>query len=105
DGNIWVPAQERQAIVLVTKNGKVNEVFRNPVNLSTVVYGKGLRNAGDQSVGNNHILETPSTIFLTGTVLCVAQPDANNPDNVPRAGGDLNASEPPNGAIPLGNIS
>jgi sugar lactone lactonase YvrE len=90
DGNRWVPAQERQAIVLVTKHGKVTEVFRNPVNLSTVVYGKGLRNAGDQSVGNNHILEHPSTIFLTGKVLCVAQHDGNNRDNAPRSEGEVN---------------
>ena len=32
DGNIWVVAAERQAIVFVTKHGKVIEVFRNPVN-------------------------------------------------------------------------
>jgi sugar lactone lactonase YvrE len=90
EGNIWVPAQERQAIVFVTRHGKVIEVFRNPVNLSTVIYGKGLRNAGDQSVGNNHILEHPSTIFLTGKVLCVAQHDGNNRDNAPRSEGEVN---------------
>jgi sugar lactone lactonase YvrE len=89
DGNIWATAGERQAIVFVTKHGKVSEVFRNPVNLSTVVYGKGLRNAGEQSVGNNHILETPATIFLTGRVLCVSQRDANNRDNAPRSGGEV----------------
>ena len=82
-GNIWVAARERQAIVLVTKNGKVIEVFRNPVN------SVGLRNSADAAVGNNHILESPSGIFVTGRVLCVAQHDGNNRDNAPRSGGEL----------------
>jgi sugar lactone lactonase YvrE len=38
--NIWVNLPERQAIVVVTKSGKVIEVFRNPVNSPT---GVGLR--------------------------------------------------------------
>ncbi|MGH7798985.1 MAG: SMP-30/gluconolactonase/LRE family protein [Candidatus Binatia bacterium] len=82
-GNIWVAAFERQAIVLVTKNGKVIEVFRNPVN------SVGLRNSADAAVGNNRILESPSGIFLTGRVLCVAQRDTNSRDNAPRSGGEL----------------
>ena len=84
DGNIWVAALERQAIVLVTKHGKVIEVFRNPVNSG------GLRNSADPAVGNNHILEHPSSIFLTGKVLCVAQHDGNNRDNAPRSEGEVN---------------
>jgi DNA-binding beta-propeller fold protein YncE len=47
DGNIWVVAVERQAIVVVTKHGKVFQVFRNPVNSPS---GIQLRKAGDQSV-------------------------------------------------------
>lgn len=54
DGNLWVVAVERQAIVVVTKNRKVIEVFRNPVN------SDGLRNSADPAVGNNHILEGPT---------------------------------------------
>src|SRR5262249_3107562 len=50
DGNIWVVAAERQAIVFVTKHGKVMEVFRNPVN------SVGLRNSADTAEGNKHIL-------------------------------------------------
>ena len=60
---------ERQAIVFVTKHGKVIEVFRNPVN------SVGLRNSADPAVGNNHILEFPTSLFLTGKVLCAAQVD------------------------------
>ena len=69
EGNIWVAANERNAVAVVTKDGKVIEVFRNPVNLpQPVSFGAGLRNAGDQSVGNNHILEFPTSPFLTGKV-------------------------------------
>ena len=69
DGNIWVPSNQRQAVVFVTKHGKVTEVFRNPVN------SLGLRNSADPAVGNNHILEFPSSPFLTGKVLCTTQFD------------------------------
>jgi Gluconolactonase len=52
--NIWVDANERNAVAVVTKEGKVFEIFRNPVNLPKPVgFGVGLRNAGDQNgVGN-----------------------------------------------------
>ena len=99
DGNIWVVAAERQAIVFVTKHGKVSEVFRNPVN------SVGLRNSADPSVGNNHILEYPTGLFLTGKVLCTAQGDHGARDNVSRRLGEVNASEPADGPIPVGKIS
>jgi hypothetical protein len=74
----------------VTNNGKVIEVFRNPVNLSTIVYGQGLRNRGEQSVGNNHILESPKVPFLMGKVFCTAQDDTGRRDNSPRREGEVN---------------
>jgi sugar lactone lactonase YvrE len=86
DGNIWVDANERQAVVVVTKNGKVIEVFRNPVNSPS---GVGLRNAGDQSVGNNHILEFPTSPFLTGKLFCTANADNNRRDNSPNTAGEI----------------
>ena len=99
DGNIWVVASERQAIVFVTKNGKVIEVFRNPVNAA------GLRNSADPAVGNNHILEHPTGLFLTGKALCSAQNDHGARDNVTRRLGEINASAAEDGPIPLGKIS
>jgi sugar lactone lactonase YvrE len=99
DGNIWVPANERQAIVVVTKHRKVIEVFRNPVN------SVGLRNSADPAVGNNHILEFPTGLFLTGKVLCAAQGDHGVRDNSSRRPGEINASEPADGPIPVGKIS
>jgi sugar lactone lactonase YvrE len=99
DGNIWVVAAERQAIVFVTKHGKVIEVFRNPVN------SLGLRNSADTAEGNKHILEYPTGLFLTGKVLCTAQGDHGARDNSSRRPGEINASEPADGPIPVGKIS
>jgi sugar lactone lactonase YvrE len=101
-GNIWVSVHERQAIVVVTKKGKVIEVFRNPVNSPT---GVGLRNAGDQSVGNNHILESPTVPFLMGKVFCTAQDDTGRRDNSPRSTGEVLGGQPQDGPIPLAKIS
>jgi DNA-binding beta-propeller fold protein YncE len=98
-GNIWAVASERQAIVFVTKKGKVIEVFRNPVNSA------GLRNSADPVVGNNHILEFPTGLFLTGKVLCAAQADHGARDNSSRRPGEINASEPADGPIPVAKIS
>jgi sugar lactone lactonase YvrE len=102
DGNIWVVAVERQAIVVVTKHGKVIEVFRNPVNSPS---GFGLRNAGDQSVGNNHILEAPTSPFIIGKVFCTAQADFGLGDNSPRSTGEVLGGQPQDGPIPLAKIS
>jgi sugar lactone lactonase YvrE len=105
-GNIWVDANERNAVAVVTKKGDVLEIFRNPVNLpDPVLFQAGLRNAGDQSVGNNHILEFPTSPFLTGKVLCTSQSDGERRDNSPRAAGEVNAGLPFNGTNQLGKIS
>jgi sugar lactone lactonase YvrE len=100
DENIWVDANERNAIAVVTGKGNVLEIFRNPVNLpKPVQYGMGLRNAGDQSVGNDHILEFPTSPFLTGKVFCTSQSDGNRRDNFPNTGGEVSP------AGPIGKIS
>jgi sugar lactone lactonase YvrE len=91
--NIWVAANERNAIVLIGKQGGVFEVFRNPVNAS------GLRNAADPSVGNNHVLEFPTSPVLNGTVFCTANSDLDRRDNSPAAAGEIN------GTTVLGKIS
>jgi streptogramin lyase len=99
-GNIWVAANERNAVAVVTHDKKVIEVFRNPVNLpQPTPFGVGLRNAGDQSVGNNHILEFPTSPFLTGKVFCISQSDGNRRDNSPNAAGEVSP------AGPIGKIS
>jgi sugar lactone lactonase YvrE len=100
EGNIWVAANERNAVGVVTRDKKVIEVFRNPVNLpQPAPFGVGLRNAGDQSVGNNHILEFPTSPVLTGKVFCISQADGNRRDNSPNAAGEVSP------AGPIGKIS
>jgi sugar lactone lactonase YvrE len=87
-GNIWNAANERNAIVVVTREREVVEIFRNPPNASH------LRNSADPAVGNDHILETPTSPFLAGTLFCVAQSDGNRRDNSPNSPGEINAGGP-----------
>jgi sugar lactone lactonase YvrE len=106
EGNIWVAANERNAVAVVTKEEKVIEVFRNPHNLpQPSAFGVGLRNAGDQSIGNNHILEFPTSPFITGRVLCISQSDGDRRDNSPRSAGEVNAGATFDGKNLLGKIS
>jgi hypothetical protein len=66
EGNIWSSANERNAIVVVTKHGSVVELFRTPVNAAR------LRNSADPGVGNDHILEFPTSPFLLGKKFCTS---------------------------------
>ena len=83
-GNIWNSANERNAIVVVTRHREVIEIFRNPVNAA------GLRNSADPAVGNNHILEFPTSPVLIGKKFCTSQSDGDRRDNSPRAVGEVN---------------
>ena len=91
-GNIWNSANERNAIVAATKDGRVAEVFRNPANKA------GLRNSADTPAGNRHILELPTSPFLMGTLFCTANSDGERRDNSPRAAGEVNAGSATPGA-------
>jgi hypothetical protein len=93
DGNIWNAANERNAIVVVGKKGSVTEIFRNPVNATT-----GLRNSAETAAGNSRILEFPTSPFLLGKKLCVAQSDGDRRDNSPRAAGEVNGGAAAPGA-------
>jgi hypothetical protein len=79
-GNIWADPNERNAIVVVTKNGDVVEVFRNPTNSA------GLRNEGP--------LETPTSPFLLGDKFCTANSDGNRRDNFPSTAGEIAPATP-----------
>jgi len=85
--NIWVSVNERNAIAIFGK-GVSAEVFRNPVNSS------GLRNSADNAIGNTHILEFPTSPFLSGTKFCTANSDNNRRDNSPNMAGEVNSSGP-----------
>jgi sugar lactone lactonase YvrE len=93
EGNIWVDANERNAVAIVTRHGKVFEVFRNPVNSS------GLRNSADTAEGNTRILEFPTSPFLTGKLFCTSQSDGNRRDNFVNTAGEVSPTGPNIGKI------
>ena len=76
DRNIWVSANERNAMVVVAKDGRVTEVFRNPPDPTSK-----LRNGGP--------LETPTSPALSDLRLCTANSDGGRRDNAPASGGEL----------------
>jgi sugar lactone lactonase YvrE len=98
-GNIWVDANERNAVAVVTTEGRVFEVFRTPVNTA------GLRNAADTAVGDAHILEFPTSPFLSGKTFCTASLDANRRDNFPRSAGEVDSGNTTGTGKDLGKIS
>jgi len=79
--NIWVAANERNAIVVVMRDGQTVEVFRNAPSSTT-----RLRNEGP--------LETPTSPFLLGKKFCTANSDGNRRDNVPNTAGEVAPAGP-----------
>jgi sugar lactone lactonase YvrE len=74
-GNIYVDANERNAIGVVDREGRVVEFFRNPVGADS------LRNAGP--------LEFPTSPFLADRTLCTTSSDGNRRDNAPNSAGEV----------------
>jgi sugar lactone lactonase YvrE len=85
-GNIWIAANERNAIVVVTREGRTAEVFRNAPSPTT-----RLRNEGP--------LETPTSPFLSGHRFCTANSDGNRRDNSPNTAGEIKPAGPDVGKI------
>lgn len=81
EGNIWVAANERNAIVVVTDEGQVVEFFRNRPDATS-----RLRNTGP--------LETPTSPFLVGRRLCITHSDGNRRDNSPNTEGEVKPAGP-----------
>jgi sugar lactone lactonase YvrE len=75
-GNIWVAANERNAIVVVTRHGRTVEFFRN-----APAAGTQLRNEGP--------MEFPTSPFLSGRTLCLTHSDGSRRDNFPNTGGEV----------------
>ena len=76
-GNIWVDANERNAVIVVDKHGKeVRELFRNAPDAVT-----RLRNAGP--------LEFNTSPFLSGHRFCTTSSDTARRDNVPNTAGEV----------------
>jgi sugar lactone lactonase YvrE len=86
EGNIWNSANERNAIVVVTRQRRVVEIFRNPPDAAT-----GLRNGGP--------LETPTSPVLMGRLFCTANSDGNRRDNFPNTGGEVKPAGPAIGKV------
>ena len=74
DDNIYVAANERNAIAVVTDEGRAVELYRNPVGADR------LRNAGP--------LEFPTSPVLVGRKLCVTNSDGDRRDNSPSTPGE-----------------
>jgi sugar lactone lactonase YvrE len=74
-GNVWADANERNAVVVVDRQGRVSEFFRNPVAAAS------LRNQGP--------LEFPTSPFLSDRTLCTTSSDGNRRDNSPNSGGEV----------------
>ena len=86
EGNIWVDANERNAVAFVWWFGQVREVFRNPVDPATQ-----LRNLGP--------LETPTSPVLVGHKFCTANSDGNRRDNSPSTAGEIGGTGAQKGKI------
>jgi sugar lactone lactonase YvrE len=80
-GNIWVAANERNAIVVVTRGGRVLEFFRNAPDAGT-------------QLRNNGPLEFPTSPFLSGRTLCLTHSDGSRRDNFPSSGGEVAPGTP-----------
>lgn len=89
-GNIWVSANERNALVVVTRNREVFEVFRNPPDDTTK-----LRNGGP--------LEFPTSPVVLDRKVCTANSDGNRRDNSPNndisTTGEIGGAGQPRGKI------
>ena len=86
-GNLWVSANERNALVFVNHNGRpVLDVFRNPVSPAT-------------SLRNNGPLESPASPVVAGHTLCTSNSDGNRRDNSPNIAGEIGGPGQPLGKI------
>jgi sugar lactone lactonase YvrE len=80
-GNTWAAVNERNAVVVVTRAGRVIEYARNEPDPAT-----RLRNGGP--------LEFPTSPFLSGQTLCLAHSDGSRRDNVPNSAGEVGPTLP-----------
>jgi sugar lactone lactonase YvrE len=84
--NIWVDANERNTVAVVSRRGDVDEFFRSPAGADL------LRNAGP--------LEFPTSPVLSGRRLCTTSSDGNRRDNSPNTAGEASP-----GSAVLGKVS
>ena len=75
-GTIWGTANERNAVVTVSRTGRVVEFFRNEADATT-------------RLRNNGPMEFPTSPFLIGSRLCITHSDGGRRDNFPNTGGEV----------------
>jgi sugar lactone lactonase YvrE len=80
-GNMWLTANERNAVLVVRPSRRVVEVFRNEPDEAS-----SLRNAGP--------LEFPTSPALVGRRLCLAHFDVGRRDNAPSSAGEVGPNGP-----------
>jgi hypothetical protein len=85
-GRMWVVANERNAVLFIYENGRVQEIFRNAPDATTK-----LRNTGP--------LESPASPVLAGNKFCTSNSDGNRRDNSPATAGEIGGSGQPRGKI------
>ena len=85
-GTIYVDANERNAIAMVDRDGRVSELVRNP--------------PGDGSLRNGGPLEFPTSPVLAGRTLCTTSSDGSRRDNAPSTAGEASP-----GTAVLGKVS
>jgi sugar lactone lactonase YvrE len=73
---IWGTANERNALVAVSDEGKVTQVFRNVP-------------AADTRLRNTGPLEFPTSLAFVGRKLCLAETDVSRRDNFPNSAGEV----------------
>jgi hypothetical protein len=100
DGSLWVAANSRQGIAHVDRQGRVTELFRNPVNTQL------LRSSADTPDGDTHILEFPSNAVIVPAIgsaharrLCVTSLDRPGRDNWPGTVGEIGGPGRPRGKV------
>jgi len=100
DGSLWVAANSRQGIARVDRQGRVTELFRNPLNAQL------LRSSADTPEGDTHILEYPTNPVIVpaigspyGRRLCVTSSDRPGRDNWPGTVGEIGGPGRPKGKV------
>jgi len=81
-GNIWVTANARNAITVVTKNGEVRPIFQNPTN-------PGQTKTPTSNPSNLGPLQFPSSPFILGKELYITNSDSGRGDDYPPGGGEI----------------
>ena len=77
-GNIWIDANERNAVAVVTKDGKVREIFRNPP-IQLQSFAIGARSNFQPALSSAETCSAPLTLMVTGATILPMEPVRSQP--------------------------